>query len=122
MWRVECDGIPPSLNKYYSSPHWRVRKKMTDEWREAFGWAIKASNLPRPLPFPISLSVTEFCKRKRDADNAIIAAKYFLDALVELEYLKDDDWDHVRHVACCTRKATDKKERSVFIIKEMNKE
>lgn len=109
------EGLPPSMNQFYAGCHWAVRKGIADEWHKNFGWAFKASKLPQELPFPVELWVTLFCKGKvRDSDNAVTAAKFCGDALVQGKYLPDDSPEYVRAIRLESKKG--KENKTVVII------
>ena len=91
MWRIEINALPPSYNAFHAGMHWARRKAIVDEWHGLFLAAFVDANLPKPLPTPISLNVTEFCKGNvRDCDNAVVAAKLCADSLKMHGYIPDD--------------------------------
>lgn len=114
MYRVEVAGLPPSLNAFYAGMHFRKRKALADEWHAAFHWAFVAAKLPRPLRWPVTLDVTQFSKRIRDCDNAVISAKFAGDALVAGGFLPDDTPEYIACVVL--RSAKGKENRTVMLI------
>lgn len=114
MTRIEVGEIPPSLNKYYSGLHWTKRKAITDEWHLLFLAAFRKAKLPKPLAYPITLHVVEFCKRLRDSDAAVMASKFCGDALVKYGYLPDDNPNYIRSVILQSRKG--KEDKTVILI------
>lgn len=115
MWRLEVPGKPPSLNKFYAGVHWTARKKAADEWHSIFYYALKGlKGLPKKLSGPVTVNVTQFCKgRPRDADNTVVACKFFLDALKMGKWIEDDDYTVIPSVTLNTRKG---KEDKIVII------
>jgi Holliday junction resolvase RusA-like endonuclease len=114
MYRLEVEGIPPSLNKFYSGMHWRVMQRHRDEWHTLFWISFKKAKLPKPLTTPITVSVTQYCKRLRDVDNAVISAKFCLDTLREHGYIPDDTPEYVNKVILECQKA--KVDKTVILI------
>lgn len=114
MYRIEITGRMPTLNTLYRG-HRYAHQKTKNEWCKTIGWELVAHKLPKPLRTPFSLSVTCYTKRKRDVDNCIIAAKFFLDALVENGYIPDDNPDYVPSVSLSWKKATGV-EKVIYII------
>jgi Holliday junction resolvase RusA-like endonuclease len=116
MYRIEIPGKPPTLNKVYAQ-HWRNYHKAKKEWAEVIGWALKASGLPKSLPTPFTLSVTQFSSRLRDTDNCIVAVKFFLDVLTDMSYIPDDNPKYVPTLILNSKKCkTVKEEKMVFIV------
>ncbi len=117
MYRVEVPSLPPSLNKFYAGMHYRKRKEYADEWHGLFLGAFREAGIPRPLPYPITLDVTQFSCPERDCDNSVISAKFALDALVGGGWLPDDSPEYVRcvvlHSARCDTK---RKNKTVILI------
>lgn len=88
--------------------HWTKRKALVDEWHGLLWAALVDAKVPKPLKLPITLNVTQFCKRKRDADNAVVSAKFMLDTLKMHGYIPDDTWDYVSSVILQTRRGDNK--------------
>lgn len=76
--------------------------------------AFLESRIPKPLRTPITVSVTQFCKRIRDVDNAVIGAKFCLDALRDCGYIPNDTPEYVGKVVLECKKA--KEDKMVIII------
>lgn len=116
MLKIQVQGIPPSLNKYYSGMHWTKRKSITDEWHLRFLAAFRKAKMPKPLKHPITLCVIEFCKRIRDSDGTVMASKFAGDALVKYGYLPDDNPSYIPTVVLQSRKGTE--EKTLLLIEE----
>jgi Holliday junction resolvase RusA-like endonuclease len=88
---------PPSLNDILRR-HFRVVQKVSLEWHEAVGWAVRAARMRPVETYPVEVRITARWRgdRRRDADN--IFAKPVLDSLVECGILADDDTGHVTRV------------------------
>lgn len=115
MWRVEVGALPPSLNALYAGMHWAKRNALANEWHGTFLGAFMDARLPKPLPWPVSMSVTQFFKGQvRDCDNAVVAAKLCGDALVAHGYLPDDSPEYVAHVTLRCSKG--KENKTVVVI------
>lgn len=99
MWRICIDHLPPSLNAWYAGSHWSKRKETADTWHGLMLAAFVDAKLPKPLKWPVSLNVTEYCKGNvRDSDASCVAAKLCGDSLVAHGYLPDDSPEYVSHV------------------------
>lgn len=85
-----------------------------DEWHGLFWAAMVDSKLPKTIKTPITLSVTQFCKRLRDVDNAVISAKFCLDTLKEHGYIPDDSPEYVSQVILECKKG--KENKTVILI------
>jgi len=114
MYRLEADGLAPSLNAFYAGMHWSKRKRIVDEWHTIFWASMVESKLPKPLKTPITVSVTQFCKRLRDVDNAVISAKFCLDTLKEHGYIPDDSPQYVERVILECKKG--KENKTIIVI------
>lgn len=91
MWTIAIDELPPSLNEIYAGVHFRKRKMYADKWHLLFLAAFRKAKLPKPLPTPITLNLTSFCKGVvRDTDNGILGIKFLGDSLKKYGYIKDD--------------------------------
>ena len=116
MYRLELPDNPPSLNKFYSSPHWSIRKRLADDWHSRFSWALRAAAVP-PLPGLI-LTATLFSPRPLDSDNCIMAAKFLLDAMQALRLIKNDNPAFVPSIILQSRKGKEKK--TVILIEPLD--
>ena len=115
MFRIIVDCLPPSLNRFYSGMHWAKRKAIVDEWHGLMRLAFVETQLPKTLPTPITLSVTQFCKGiVRDSDNAVVGAKFCGDALKLYGYIPDDSPEFISTVILQSAKG--KADKTVFII------
>jgi len=79
--------------------------------------AFKEAKLPERLKWPITVNCTLYAKRQpRDADGAVMAVKFAQDALVEYGYLPNDSPEYISTVILSSKKAEDKKEKTVLLI------
>lgn len=116
MWRVEVEGLPPSLNAFYSGLHWAKRKALADEWHLRFLAAFREARF-EPFKRPVLINCTLYSKRQpRDADNAVIAVKFAQDALHLGGYIPDDSPEYVHTVILSSKKAGDGKDKIVLLI------
>lgn len=97
-----------SWNKIYSSPHWSIRKKLSDEWK----WIVKASLMKQKvsretIDRPVSLDFKAYMGRPIDCDN--IWLKGIIDGLREWGILRNDSPQFVKSIAVSVIK--DKNER-----------
>lgn len=110
MYTLEIPHLPPSLNDFYSGMHYRKRVEIVEEWHGLFWAALADARVPKPLKFPITIHVTQFCKGvPRDADNCVIAAKFLADTLVERHYLPDDGPNYVSTVILTSKQGNENK-------------
>lgn len=115
MHRVELEGRIPTLNSWLSGTHWRTKHKEKKEWQDRFLLAFLEAKLPKKLSYPITLSVTMYCKSKvRDVDNAVLAGKFCADALVANGYLEDDSPKYISSMILTTHKGV--LDKTVIII------
>lgn len=102
-------GKIPSLNKFYSSPHWTFRSREKTKWKE-----IISEQLHYDFQFE-SCIITAKVNYRYDLDNCVMAIKFTQDALVDAGLIKDDNKKFVRAVRI--EPATDiPKDTSVIII------
>lgn len=85
-------GKIPSLNKFYSSPHWTFRSKEKSKWRD-----IVMKQLDYDFQFEYCV-ITAKVNYRYDLDNCIMAIKFAQDALVEKGMIKDDNKKFIRAV------------------------
>lgn len=85
-------GKIPSLNKFYSSPHWTFRSKEKTKWKK-----IVADQLDYDFQFE-SCTITARVNYRYDLDNCIMAIKFTQDALVDAGMVVDDNKKFVRAV------------------------
>ena len=114
MYRIEIAGRIPSLNDFYSGAHWSHRAKMASQWHETMIWEMRAQELPKTILAPFTLSVDVYRKRVVDNDNAVMSAKFFVDALKQSGRIKDDSPDYWK--ALILRSHKGKKDTTVFTI------
>jgi Holliday junction resolvase RusA-like endonuclease len=102
-------GKIPSLNKFYSSPHWTFRSKEKQKWR---------AEVMKQLDYDFSFEyciITARVNYRYDLDNCIMGIKFTQDALVEAGMVKDDNKKFVKAVRI--EPATDiPKDTSVIVI------
>lgn len=85
-------GKIPSLNKFYSSPHWTFRSKEKTKWKE-----IISQQLDYDFQF-ISCSIIAQVNYRYDLDNCIMAIKFTQDALVDSGMIADDNKKFIQRV------------------------
>lgn len=85
-------GKIPSLNKFYSSPHWTFRSKEKTKWRE-----VVMQQLDYDFKFEYCV-ITAKVNYRYDLDNCIMAVKFTQDALVEAGLIKDDNKKFIKAV------------------------
>lgn len=89
---------PPTWNKFYAGKHWTVRSKMKDRIRRAVTEAVAeqyGENIPQFRGKPVDVTVRAYYKH-HPADSDNIADKLYIDALVEIGIIVDDDPRYVR--------------------------
>lgn len=79
-------GKVPSLNTFYASKHWIVRKKAKDKFKAEF---LEQLDQYDKIEFK-SVAVTLETNLGYDIDNCIMAVKFGMDALKEWGGVKDD--------------------------------
>lgn len=91
--KIEIElGKIPSLNKFYSSPHWTFRSKEKTKWK-----AIVSEQLDYDFQFEYCI-ITAKVNYRYDLDNCIMAVKFTQDALVDAGMVRDDNKKFVRSV------------------------
>ena len=85
-------GKIPSLNKFYSSPHWTFRSREKTKWKE-----IISEQLDYDFQFE-SCIITARVNYRYDLDNCIMAIKFAQDALVDKGLVVDDNKKFIRAV------------------------
>lgn len=114
MYTIEVPGLPPTLNAFYSGKHWSYRKREADQWHLFFSIAFKQAGLPKPLQWPLTVSVTLYSKRQpRDSDGAVMAAKFAQDALVNEGYLPNDTPQYIPTVILNSKKSENGEDKTV---------
>ena len=86
-------GKIPSLNKFYSSPHWTFRSREKTKWK-----GLIAAQLDYDFQF-ISCTITARVNYRYDLDNCIMAIKFTQDALVDAGMVADDNKRFIKAVA-----------------------
>lgn len=109
MYHVEIEGLPPTLNQFYSSPHWSKRNQLKNEWREKCFYAIKEALIPK-FHAPIIINATQFSRRTpRDVDGTIMGVKFFMDAMIDAGRIEDDGPEYVHTVILQSKKGKENK-------------
>lgn len=85
-------GKIPSLNKFYSSPHWTFRSREKTKWKE-----IISRQLDYDFQFEYCI-ITAKVNYRYDLDNCIMAIKFTQDALVDAGMITDDNKKFIRAV------------------------
>lgn len=121
MWYIRIPGKTPTLNTLYRS-HFHKSAKEKKEWGNIMHPYIYQAKLPKPFKTPVSIHVTQFSAKLRDADNCIVAIKVFCDVLKQMGYLEDDNPNYVPTVILSSKKCKTKKdEKMVFLIQSLKK-
>jgi hypothetical protein len=81
----EWEGVDISLNKFYSSPHWTIRNKEKNFWKDFFS----------KMPIKSNRQINEYQLTLRynsrlDADNTILHCKFLIDYLRSINLIIDD--------------------------------
>jgi Holliday junction resolvase RusA-like endonuclease len=91
--KIEIElGKIPSLNKFYSSPHWTFRSKEKTKWK-----AIISEQLDYDFQFEYCV-ITAKVNYRYDLDNCIMAIKFTQDALVDAGMIADDNKKYIKAV------------------------
>ena len=85
-------GKIPSLNKFYSSPHWTFRSREKTKWKE-----IITDQLDYDFQFEYCV-ITAKVNYRYDLDNCIMAIKFTQDALVDAGMIADDNKKFIKSV------------------------
>lgn len=81
----EWQGADISLNKFYSSPHWTVRSREKNFWKDLF------SRIPIKYTPPINeFQITLKYNSRLDVDNTILHCKFLIDYLRSIDIIIDD--------------------------------
>lgn len=91
--RIEIQlGKIPSLNKFYSSPHWTFRSREKTKWK-----SIILDQLDYDFQFK-SCIITARVNYRYDLDNCIMAIKFTQDTLVDSGMIADDNKKFIKAV------------------------
>lgn len=99
--KFEIQGRLPGLNDHIKEERTNRYKggKLKKSTQELICWYIKKANLkPQEEPTDIRFYWVE-PNMRRDKDNIRFAAKYILDALVQMGILKNDGWKNIRNIS-----------------------
>ena len=88
-FEIAYDGKAVSLNQY-KSDHWRKLKPKIDSLYFEFALKIKAAKIPKLKWFELHIEHNT----RLDNDNITGTSKPFVDSLVKLERVKDDNKRH----------------------------
>lgn len=83
-----------SLNlNVYRNMHYIVNNKLKQEFKELIAPQLKW----KKYKYPIQITYKLYWKRMSDLDNLqAVVTKYFQDALVEYDCIKDDNFDYIK--------------------------
>lgn len=84
----------PSLNKFYASKHWSIRKKYKDH----FSMAILAQLSHYPKTQWYQIEVISRANVRLDLDNQIMATKFGLDTFKAWGGIPNDTTKHVKRI------------------------
>jgi hypothetical protein len=84
----------PSLNKFYASKHWTIRKKFKDH----FSMVILAQLSQYPKTKWDQIEVISRANVRLDLDNQIMATKFGLDTFKAWGGIPDDTTKHVKRI------------------------
>ena len=84
----------PSLNKFYASKHWSIRKKYKDH----FSMAILAQLSHYPKTQWDQIEVISRANVRLDLDNQIMATKFGLDTFKAWGGIPNDTTKHVKRI------------------------
>lgn len=85
----------PSLNEFYSSKHWTIRKKYKDKIALE---VLSQLSQYEPVTYP-KIQVELRCNVRLDLDNSIMAVKLSLDAFKHWGGVKDDSPKYVTKIS-----------------------
>lgn len=91
-------GELPNLNEIIdeSKKHWTKYRNMKATETEKVAWLAKKI----PEMQRINLTITWYCKNKRqDKDNIMAGTKFILDGLVTAGKIKNDGWKEIGDIA-----------------------
>jgi Holliday junction resolvase RusA-like endonuclease len=94
---LTIQGIPMNLNKYRNA-HFHVLSSEKRKWERIVQIESKKQKI-----FPMEKAIVTLIfhfnnKRKRDADNYALCAKFLLDGLVKAKIFIDDNFDIVEEL------------------------
>ena len=81
----EWEGVDVSLNKFYSSPHWTIRSKEKNFWKNFFA-KMPIKNNRQINQYQLTLRYNS----RLDADNTILHCKFLIDYLRSTNLIIDD--------------------------------
>lgn len=83
-------GKVPSLNSFYASKHWAIRKKAKDTFKAEI---LEQLNEMDKIQFQ-KIHIKAEVNYRYDLDNSIMAVKFALDAFKEWGGIPDDTKEH----------------------------
>lgn len=123
--RFYLAGLPPSVNHYWrTAGHRRFISAAGQQFREDFGWQLKAATAPAPTPkftgrVHVSIALRPAvlkCRpedwRRFDPDNSL---KVLLDCLTMYGVIVDDSAHYVRRLTIEVEDATDTARTTVTV-------
>lgn len=84
----------PSLNKFYASKHWSIRKK----YKDTFGLLILEQLVRYEKPAWSQIDVISRSNLRLDLDNQIMAIKFSLDSFKTWGGIPDDSPKYVKSI------------------------
>lgn len=105
-------GKVPSLNSFYASKHWILRKKAKDKFKEEI---LEQLNQYDKVAFKC-ISVKALVNYRYDLDNSIMCIKFALDAFKEWGGIPDDTKAYVCKVTIEDDSTLPKDTSKVFFI------
>jgi len=94
----------PSLNKFYSSPHWTYRSSQKQKYRKIFDKLIQQAELSNIQEYELSLIINN----RMDIDNTVMLFKFFNDSLKHNGVVPDDSPKYFKHLEIMSSKEIDK--------------
>lgn len=94
----------PSLNTFYSSPHWTYRQAQKKKYRKYFDSMIQAAGITQIQEYELSLVINN----RMDIDNTIMLFKFFNDSLKASGVVQDDSPKYFKHFEVLASKEIDK--------------
>lgn len=92
--KLVIPGSLPTLNEIIdaSKSHWSVYRQMKEDNTNLIAWSAK--RLPKMER--VNVTVTWYCKnKKQDPDNIMAGQKFILDGLKEAGVIANDGWKHI---------------------------
>jgi hypothetical protein len=115
----EWEGVDVSLNKFYSSPHWTIRSKEKNFWKNFFA-KMPIKNNRQINQYQLTLRYNS----RLDADNTILHCKFLIDYLRSTNLIIDDTKKYYKGLHIIPDETLGKKHYKLYvqIISYANKE